>query len=74
MAISRALGLGIAILVLKAFAPAIMTEIETTAVAFLRGASSSATVAASLASQVEEIELSGTTRQFSLPQAPQIRR
>lgn len=71
MAITRALGLGIAILVLKAFAPAIMTQIENTAVAFLTGAATSAQVAASLASRAEHIQLPDTSQPIKLPRLPE---
>ena len=74
MPISRALGLGLAILVLKALAPAIMTHIESTAIAFLSGAETSAQTATSLAASASSFQLEQSPRRLMLPQAPQIQR
>ncbi|MBU0750175.1 hypothetical protein KKH15_01515 [Patescibacteria group bacterium] len=74
MPISKALGLGLAILVLKALAPAIMTHIESTAIAFLSGAEVSAHAATNLAASAGSFSLPDSSNRLVLPQAPQIRR
>lgn len=49
MGIFPAIGLGLTILILKALVPEIFSHIEGTAIAFLKGAELSATVASQLA-------------------------
>ncbi len=71
MAITRAIGLGVAIIVLKLLLPGVLTEIERTAVAFLRGASTSAEVATGLAASVGSVQI--LNEPFELPRAAEAR-
>ncbi|MBU2103575.1 hypothetical protein KKD81_02425 [Patescibacteria group bacterium] len=71
MPILKALGLGVCILVLKLLVPQIFTELEQTALIFLRGAQTSALVATDLAASVGTIEFS--QEPFVLPQATPIK-
>lgn len=67
MAFTKAIGLGVAIIVLKLLLPGVLTEIERTAVAFLKGASTSAEVATQLAASAGSIQISNEP--FELPRA-----
>ena len=67
----QALGLGVAIIVLKLLTPVLFTEIEHTAILFLKGAQTSASVATDLAASVGHVEISQSP--LVLPRAPQIR-
>lgn len=71
MGIFNAIGFGILLIVLHLFTPAILSEGEKTAIAFLQGAQVSANVASSIATRAENIQFSNT--QPNLPQTPQIR-
>ncbi|MBU2159208.1 hypothetical protein KJ848_03440 [Patescibacteria group bacterium] len=71
MPILKALGLGVCILVLKLLVPQIFTELEQTALIFLRGAQTSALVATDLAASVGTIEFS--QEPLVLPQATPIK-
>ncbi len=72
MRISNAIGLGILIIVLRFLAPLVLSEGEKTVIAFLRGATVSATVATDLAASAGSIPLSHEP--FVLPQATPITR
>lgn len=63
----QAIGLGICILVLKFLVPNVLSEAERTAIAFLKGAQVSASVATDLAASAGSIELSNEP--FVLPSA-----
>lgn len=65
MPVFRALGLGIAIIVLKILLPGVLSEIEDTAIAFLRGARVSASVASDLAASAGDIRI--VNEPFALP-------
>ena len=67
MPIFHAIGLGVLIIVLKFLVPAVLTEGEKTVIAFLHGATVSATVATDLAASAGSIPLSNEP--FVLPQA-----
>lgn len=73
MAIFKAIGLGILILVLQSLAPAVFSQLEATALAFLKGAEVSATVATSLAASAGGATKGSLLREpssdFRLPQA-----
>lgn len=69
MAFTKAIGLGVAIIVLKLLLPGVLTEIERTAVAFLKGATISAEVATQLAASAGSIQISNEP--FELPRAPE---
>lgn len=73
MPIFAAIGLGVLILILQWFVPAIWTELEATVIAFLHGARVSADVAASIAATTEltpnSIPLSALPS-YPLPSAP----
>lgn len=70
----QALGLGVVIIVLQVLTPVIFTEIESTAVAFLVGARTSAEIATDLAASVGHAEVSpSASRPLSLPRAAQVR-
>lgn len=71
MAFTKAIGLGIGIIVLKLLLPNVLTEIEHTAVAFLRGAQVSAEVATDLAASAGSARISNEP--FVLPRVPDIR-
>ncbi len=71
MAFTKALGLGIAIIVLKVLLPSVLTEIEHTAIAFLTGAQVSAGVATDLAASAGDIRFSNEP--FALPRVPETR-
>lgn len=71
MTFTKAIGLGIGIVVLKLLLPAVLTEIEHTAIAFLQGARISATVATDLAASAGSVEL--TNEPFELPRVPETR-
>jgi len=68
MAFTKAIGLGIGIIVLKLLLPGVLSEIETTAIAFLRGAQVSASVATDLAASAGDIRFSNEP--FALPRVP----
>lgn len=75
MPVFSALGLGIAIIVLKLLVPVVFSHIESTAIAFLSGAETSATIATDLAASAGTIQtrpsfLPSATPPFPLPQAP----
>ena len=67
MAFTKAIGLGVAIIVLKLLLPDVLTEIERTAVAFLEGATVSAEVASQLAASAGSVQISNEP--FELPRA-----
>jgi len=67
----QAIGLGICILVLKFLVPTVLTEAEATAIAFLKGAQVSASVATDLAASAGSIPL--TNEPFILPHVTPIR-
>lgn len=71
MAFTRAIGLGIAIVVLKMLLPGVLTEIEHTAIAFLHGAQVSAGVATDLAASTGDMRFSNEP--FALPRVPETR-
>lgn len=71
MPIRKAIGLAIAILVLKFLVPDILSAIERVALAFLGGAERSARVASDLAAHVGAVQISHEP--FVLPQAAQVR-
>lgn len=68
MPIFQAIGLGICILVLKFLVPDVLTEAEGTAVSFLKGATTSATLASDLAASAGAIRFSNEP--FELPRLP----
>ena len=68
MAITKAIGLGIGIIVLKLLLPNVLSEIEQTAIAFLNGAQTGANVASTLAASAGDIRFSNEP--FVLTQAP----
>jgi hypothetical protein len=77
MPVFRALGLGIAIVVLKFLVPAIFNELEATIIAFLSAARLSADAASGLAASVGSASSSvplllppSATPPFPLPTAP----
>lgn len=78
MAIFKAIGLGILILVLQSLVPTFFSQLEATTLAFLRGAEVSANVAtglaASAASATESTHstLLRPTPDFAMPQARRI--
>jgi len=78
MPIFQAIGLGILILVLQSLAPAVLSQAESTAISFLRGAEVSAVTATSLAASASSATNTGTVStdhsDFRLPQATQITR
>lgn len=71
MAITKALGLGIGIIVLKLLVPEIFSHLEAVIISFLQGAQISATVASDLAASVGSAEL--IHEPFALPTVPEIR-
>ncbi len=71
MAFTKAIGLGIGIIVLKLLLPAVLTEIEHTAIAFLQGAQVSASVATDLAASAGDIRFNNEP--FALPRVPETR-
>lgn len=71
MAFTKAIGLGIGILVLKLLLPDVLTEIEHTAIAFLEGAQVGASVATDLAASAQNARF--TNEPFVLPQAAEAR-
>lgn len=72
MPLLHAFGLGVAIIVLKLLTPVIFQEIETTAVLFLKGAQTSASVATQIAGSAGAIDVIGHGPP-ALPKAPQVR-
>ena len=72
MPIVKAVGLGVAILVLKTLTPAVFTQMESTAITFLKSAESGAAAAAAVASTLHDS--TSSKRALALPQAPSIRR
>lgn len=78
MSIFQALGLGVLILILQSLAPAVLTQIESTTLAFLRGAEVSAVAATSLAASAsfatDEALVPPDHADFRMPQATQITR
>lgn len=70
MPIFHAIGLGVLIIVLKFLSPVVLSEGEKTIVAFLHGATVSATVATDLAASVGTVQLSNEP--FVLPHATPI--
>jgi len=71
MAITRALGLGVLIIVLKLLAPQVLSEGEAVAVAFLHGALVSTSVATDLAASAADAQISNEP--FDLPRVPATR-
>lgn len=71
MAFTKAIGLGIGIIVLKLLLPGVLSEIEATAIAFLQGAQVSASVATDLAASAGDIQFSNEP--FTLPRVPETR-
>lgn len=73
MPIFAAIGLGVLVLILQWFVPAIWTELEATVIAFLRGARVSAEIATQVAASAEitphSIPLSALPS-YPLPSAP----
>ena len=67
----QALGLGVAIIVLKLLTPVLFTEIEETALLFLNGAQVSVGVATDLAASAGSAQISN--KPLVLPKAPQVR-
>lgn len=65
MAVTKAIGLGIAIVVLKILLPGVLTEIERTATTFLRGASTSLEMVSTITASVGSAEI--THEPFELP-------
>ncbi len=78
MAIFKAIGLGILILVLQSLVPTIFSQLEATTLAFLRGAEVSASVATGLAASAASAtegthsNLFRPTPDFAMPQARRI--
>ncbi|MBU2194815.1 hypothetical protein KJ894_02705 [Patescibacteria group bacterium] len=70
MPIFQAIGLGVCILVLKLLVPQILTEVEHTAIVFLKGAQLSAVVATDLVAGASAIQFS--QEPFALPHATPI--
>lgn len=72
MPLLQAFGLGVAIIVLKLLTPLIFQEIETTAILFLKGAQTGASVATQIAGAAGS---AGVMQQspLVLPKAPQVR-
>lgn len=71
MPIFKAIGLGILILVLQTSAPKVLHQLETTTLAFLRGAEISANAATNLAASASSLTLPGTLRMpIALPSDP----
>lgn len=68
MSLSRAIGIGVFIIVLKFLAPDVLSEGTDTAVAFLNGAQVSAAVATDLAASAGSIRISNEP--FQLPVLP----
>lgn len=71
MPLRKAIGLGICIIVLKLLVPEVLSALETTAIAFLKGAQTSASVASSLAASAGDIRFSNEP--FELPRLPDSR-
>jgi len=71
MPLLQALGLGVAIIVLKLLTPVLFSEIENTAILFLRGAQTGAYVASELAASAATITVDESP--LVLPKAPQIK-
>lgn len=71
MQFTSALGLGVAILVLKCLTPLIFAEVETTAILMLKGAESSVRAASQLAAVAGTITIEN--HPLALPHAPQVR-
>ena len=78
MSIFQALGLGVLIIVLQSLVPTVLTQLESTALAFLRGAEVSALAATSLAASAsfapDEASVPPDHADFRMPQATQISR
>ena len=68
MRVTHALGLGFALIVLQLLAPEVLLALKATAIAFLKGAEVSATVATDLAASAGSVRLSNEP--FTLPQVP----
>jgi len=71
MAITRAIGLGVLIIVLRFLAPQVLSEAEAVALAFLKGARISAAVATDLAASAGHARISDEP--FELPRIPDTR-
>lgn len=71
MPILSALGLGLAIIVLKTLTPLIFAEIQDTALLFLEGAQIGASVATDLAASAGTVRIQN--KLLVLPRAPQVR-
>lgn len=71
MAFTKAIGLGVSIVVLKLLLPGVLVEIEHTAIAFLQGAQVSASVATDLAASAGSVRFSNEP--FELPRVPDTR-
>ncbi|MDP2158502.1 MAG: hypothetical protein Q8K68_12435 [Nitrospirota bacterium] len=65
MPITKAIGLGISIIVLKILLPDVLSQIEETAIAFLKGAKISADVATNLTASAQSARF--TSESFTLP-------
>lgn len=78
MSIFQALGLGVLILVLQSLVPTVLTQLESTTLAFLRGAEVSAVAATYLAASAslatDEALVPPDHTDFRMPQATQITR
>ena len=71
MTFSRAIGLGIGIIVLKLLLPGVLSALELTALAFLNGALVSANVATQIAGSAASVQI--TNEPFELPRVQGIR-
>lgn len=71
MSIVKAVGLGIAILVLKTLVPTVFSQLESTSITFLRSAEIGAQTAGAAAASLHALD---NERPLTLPQAPGIRR
>ena len=68
----QAIGLGVAIIVLKLLTPVLFSEMETTAILFLKGAQTGARAATELSASVGHVRVD-TESPLVLPRAPQVR-
>lgn len=72
MPVLHALGLGIAIIVLRLLTPLVLTQMEDTAIAFLKGAEVSAVRATDLTASIGTTSFYTDPGPLVLPQASQI--
>lgn len=71
MPLLSALGLGVAIVVLKLLTPVLFNELQDTALLFLEGAQVGASVATDIAASAGSVRISN--KPLVLPKAPQVR-